>query len=97
MATGLKEVALIAGVSVQTASDILNCGRHDRYNPNTQARVKEVAQEQRYRPQRLGRVLRAQSTGMIGFVTANFSRGWPVGVLQRLSVPRGNESSPQRA
>jgi LacI family transcriptional regulator len=73
MATGLKEVAQVAGVSVQTASDILNCGREHRYDPSTQARVKEVAQEQRYRPQRLGRVLRAQSTGMIGFVTANFS------------------------
>jgi DNA-binding LacI/PurR family transcriptional regulator len=60
-------------VSVQTASDILNCGRHDRYDPETQERVRQTAQKQQYRPQRMGRVMRNKMTGIVGFVAANVS------------------------
>ena len=73
MPVNLKEIATKAGVSIQTASDILNCGRHDRYDPKTQARVREIALQHHYRPQRSGRVLRSQTTGIVGFVAANFS------------------------
>jgi DNA-binding LacI/PurR family transcriptional regulator len=73
MSAGLKEVAAAAGVSIQTVSDILNCGRQDRYDPETQSRVRKIALKQHYRPQRSGRVLRSQSTGMVGFVAANYS------------------------
>lgn len=73
MPVSLKEIAAAAGVSVQTASDIINCGRHDRYALETQARVREVALQHHYRPQRSGRVLRAQITGVVGFVAANVS------------------------
>lgn len=73
MPAGLKQIAEAAGVCVQTASDILNCGRQDRYDPKTQARVRKVAERQQYLPQRLGRVLRSKATGLVGFVAANFS------------------------
>ncbi|MGA2869866.1 MAG: LacI family DNA-binding transcriptional regulator [Verrucomicrobiota bacterium] len=73
MSAGLKEVAAAAGVSVQTVSDILNCGRQDRYDPKTQSLVRKIALQQHYRPQRSGRVLRSQSTGIVGFIAANYS------------------------
>jgi LacI family transcriptional regulator len=73
MPVGLKEIAAAAGLSVQTVSDILNCGRHDRYDPETQSHVRRVAEQHHYRPQRSGRVLRSQSNGIVGFLAANYS------------------------
>ncbi len=74
MRTTLKDVALRAGVSVNTTSDILN-GGDMRYSEKTRRRVQEVAQSMNYRPNRQARILRGVKSGLIGMLK-------PVSVIQ---------------
>ncbi len=74
MATTLKDVAQSIGVSVQTASDILNSG-DTRYSEETRRKVQEAAQRLNYRPNRQARILRGAKSGLIGMLK-------PVSVIQ---------------
>ncbi|MGM7424646.1 LacI family DNA-binding transcriptional regulator [Cellulosimicrobium sp. CpK407] len=65
----LKDVAAEAGVSVTTVSHVLNETPHTRINEQTRQRVLAVAAEMDYRPNRIARSLRTQSSGMIGLLT----------------------------
>ncbi len=66
---GIKQVAELAGVSVTTVSHVLNETPHTRVNEKTRQRVLESAAKLDYRPNRLARGLRTQSSGMIGLLT----------------------------
>lgn len=66
---GIRDVAHAAGVSVTTVSHVLNETPHTRVNAETRDRVKAVAAELNYRPNRLARGLRTKTSGMIGLLT----------------------------
>lgn len=74
MRTTLKDVALAAGVSVNTTSDILN-GGDMRYSEQTRRRVEKEARRMNYRPNRQARILRGAKSGLIGMLK-------PVSVIQ---------------
>lgn len=68
MAATLRQVAERAGVSVRTASYILN-GRGPRsFRPQTIDRVERAAEELRYRPNRLAQAVRSGRFGAVGLV-----------------------------
>lgn len=63
----MKNVAEMAGVSVHTASDILNCG-DTRYRESTVKRVQTAAHKLGYRANRAAQSLRKRQTSTIGIV-----------------------------
>lgn len=63
----LKDVAGKAGVSVNTASDILN-GGDCRYRPETRRRVAEIARRLGYRPHRQAQAIRTGRSGLLGLL-----------------------------
>ena len=68
MAT-IRDVADAAGFSTTTVSHVLNDVQGKRIAETTRNRVREVAEELRYRPNRLAQGLRTQRTHTIGFVS----------------------------
>ncbi len=60
----MREVALLAGVSVKTVSNVVNNYQHVR--PETRARVQHAIAELGYRPNQSARGLRYGRTGVIG-------------------------------
>lgn len=64
----LKDVAALAGVSVHTVSDILNCG-DKRYRAETAEKVREAAKELGYRANRSAQSLRKKKTRTIGVIS----------------------------
>lgn len=62
--TTMSQVAALAGVSVQTVSNVLNSPGVVR--PETAARVRDVIRELDYRPNHAARQLRTQRSGLIG-------------------------------
>jgi LacI family transcriptional regulator len=66
----LKDVAREAGVSITTASVVLNDKRDGvRVTESTRARVRHAADELGYRPNQMARDLRQRSSRAIGFVS----------------------------
>lgn len=66
MAVRLKDVALRAGVSVRTVSNVVHEFRH--VAPATRARVQEALDELGYRPNTAARQLRGGRTGLVALV-----------------------------
>lgn len=66
---GIRDVARAAGVSVTTVSHVLNETPNTRTSDTTRERVREVARELGYSPNRLARGLRTRTSGMIGLLT----------------------------
>ena len=66
----LKDVAAQAGVSVQTASKVLN-GRDVRVASDTAERIQVAARELGYQPNMIARSLLGQSTMTIGLVAGS--------------------------
>ncbi|GAT74412.1 LacI family DNA-binding transcriptional regulator [Microbacterium hydrocarbonoxydans] len=66
---GIRDVAEHAGVSVTTVSHVLNETPHTRTSEETATRVRAAAEELGYRPNRLARGLRTQTSGMVGLLT----------------------------
>lgn len=64
---GIHEVARAAGVSTTTVSHALN--DRGKVSQATRERVRRVAQELGYRPNRIASALRNRRTGVIGFVS----------------------------
>lgn len=72
----LADVAGRAGVSVTTASYILNGrGSQMRIRPETEERVRDAAAALHYRPNRNARSLRMQSSATIGVISDNIAGG----------------------
>ncbi|GAB5077148.1 LacI family DNA-binding transcriptional regulator [Arthrobacter sp. AD-310] len=70
---GIKDVARAAGVSVTTVSHVLNDVAYARVSPETKEKVRAVAEELGYGPNRLAQALRTQRTGMIGLVSEDIA------------------------
>lgn len=66
---GIKDVADAAGVSVTTVSHVLNNVAYARISPMTREKVKTVATELGYDPNRMAQALRTQRSGMLGFIS----------------------------
>ncbi|WP_273845888.1 LacI family DNA-binding transcriptional regulator [Rubrobacter calidifluminis] len=67
----LRDVAQEAGVSIKTVSRVINGERE--VNPETAARVSEVAAKLGYRPNELARSLKGRRTRTIGLMIADIS------------------------
>lgn len=63
----LRQIARAAGVSVSSASHILN-GRSVRYSDATRARVESIARRLGYRPNRYAQTMRRRRSGIIGLL-----------------------------
>lgn len=70
---GIKDVAFAAGVSVTTVSHVLNEVSYARISPETRDKVKSVAEQLGYGPNRLAQALRTQRTGMLGLVSEDIA------------------------
>jgi LacI family transcriptional regulator len=68
----LKHVALEAGVSIQTASAILN--NRPGYTDETRRRVLEAAQKLHYRPSAGARSMRTRKTNTLAFIVSDISQ-----------------------
>ena len=66
---GIRDVARAAGVSVTTVSHVLNETPHTRTSEATRDRVRSVARDLGYTPNRLARGLRTRASDMIGLLT----------------------------
>lgn len=69
MTVKLRDVALKAGVSVSTVSNVLNGYTKSGISQETFQKVRRVAEEMGYRPNALARSLKVQRTNTIGFYT----------------------------
>lgn len=67
----MKEVAAIAGVSIQTVSAIINC--KPGISPETSARVNAAIQQLGYRPYSLARSLRTRQTHTIALIVTDIN------------------------
>lgn len=70
---GIKEVAVAAGVSVTTVSHVLNDVSYARISTETRDKVRSVAEQLGYGPNRLAQALRTQRTGMLGLVSEDIA------------------------
>jgi len=69
MKASLTSIAKVAGVSATTVHDALyDCGR---VHPETRAKIKAMAQQLGYRPNRMAQTLRRQRSGLLGVVLSN--------------------------
>ena len=68
--SNLKEIAKASGVSLETASRVLNGKYKGRtaHSQDVMKRVNEAAERMRYRPHNAARSMRTRSSGMIGLV-----------------------------
>jgi len=68
-ATTLRDVALAAGVSIKTVSNVVN--DHPHVRPAMRERVRAVIDELDYRPNGIGRQLRQGRTGLVALAVPN--------------------------
>ncbi|MBO1752644.1 LacI family DNA-binding transcriptional regulator [Actinotalea sp. BY-33] len=78
-AATLRDVALLAGVSVATASKALN-GR-DNVHPDTRRRVVEAAERISFTPNSLAQAILAGSTGTVGLLTNDLEGRFSLPIL----------------
>ena len=64
----IKDIAERAGVSIATVSMVLNGKPGTRVSPKTVDRVKKIAQELRYIPDRNAQLLKGRDSSMVGLV-----------------------------
>ncbi len=78
-APGLKDVAIAANVSLTTAGNVLRSGaegQRKHFSEETALRVREAARQLGYNPNRAARAMRTRESGVIGFVSVNYSQKW---------------------
>ncbi len=83
MSVGLREISRLSGVSVGTASDILNRGQSGLYRADTIERVMSFARREGYRANRFAQTMRTRRSTIIGFAAANFTSA---GVLDNYNI-----------
>ncbi len=81
----LSTIAKATGLSINAISDIINCNRANLYRPETVERVTRVAREINYRPNRAAKMLLANRSHTIGFVTMGVGDG--AGVANQVVYP----------
>lgn len=83
----LEDIAKLAGVSKATVSSVLN-GRAEKYRikPETQARVRKIAEEHGYRPNHSAAALRRGRSHSIGFIIPDFENRSFLRIAKRLEA-----------
>ena len=79
----LRDIAAEAGVSPATVSKFLN-GHHGEMSPATRDRVAEVVERTGYRPNRMARSLRLDSSHTLGVVLADVANPYSGAMLEEL-------------
>lgn len=74
MTVTMREVALVAGVSPKTVSNVVN--NHPYVHPVTRARVQQAIAELGYRPNHSARGLRSGRTGVIGLAVPEMRQAY---------------------
>lgn len=87
MAVRLKDVAQRAGVSVKTASNVINDYPHIR--PETRARVQAAIDELRYRPNLSARRLKYRRAGFLALALPRLDEPYFAELAARLSAEAG--------
>lgn len=77
---GIKDVALKAGVSIATVSNVIN--QTKAVSPELTARVYEAIEQLDYQVNPVGRGLKSNRTGQIGVVVPSFSQVYFPAILQ---------------
>jgi DNA-binding LacI/PurR family transcriptional regulator len=72
MSADLKAVAAHCGYSINTVSDILNCGRASLYRQETVRKVRASAEELSYQPNRHAQFVRTRRSHTAGFASINY-------------------------
>lgn len=90
--TTLRDLAALAGVSVNTISRALN--NREGVNPNTKARILQLAQEHNYRPNIMARTMRGVQSSMIGALIGDITDNFFVQLLSGVEEEAGRESMP---
>ena len=80
----LRDLAKLAGVSVNTVSRALN--DRDGVNEQTRARILQLAEEHHYRPNIMARTMRGIQSNMIGTLVGDITDNFFVQLLDRKSV-----------
>ncbi|TFC07146.1 MULTISPECIES: LacI family DNA-binding transcriptional regulator [Cryobacterium] len=75
----IRDVAAAAGVSVSTVSKALSDGY--RVNPETRARVKEIAKSLHFTPNRQAQSLHSGRTGTVGLLTSDLDGRFSIPVM----------------
>ena len=84
MAARLKDVAARAGVSVKTASNVVN--NYPHIKPSTRARVQEAIQELRYRPNESARQLKYGRAGFLALAVPQVNVPYFAELAARISA-----------
>ena len=82
MRVSLRDVARQAGVSVNTASGVLNPRSGSRISVATRERVRRAADELGYHPNHLAGSLRSGKTSTIGLMLSSLSNPYFLSILQ---------------
>lgn len=91
MASSIKDVATHAGISIATVSRAVNAP--ERVSPETLARVQAAMDALQYRPNALGRQLRAVRTGLVGVVLPSLANPCSPNVCRASTRPRRRAAS----
>jgi len=72
MAVTLKDIALLAGVSRQAVSAVLNNSQNSRVSKENRKKILEIAKQKKYKANHSARHLRGMPTKTIGIITGNY-------------------------
>ena len=84
MAARLRDVAELAGVSVKTASNVIN--NYPHIKPSTRARVEAAVQQLRYRPNESARQLKHGRSGFLALAVPQLDAPYFAELATRLSA-----------
>lgn len=88
----IRDVARLAGVSIASVSRALNAGT-GRVSEATRRKVDEAARTLSYRPNQVGRALRAQSTNTFALINSNIQNNFYAAVAWELEHRLAAEKS----
>lgn len=88
----LRDLAKLAGVSVNTVSRALN--DRDGVNEQTRARILQLAEEHHYRPNIMARTMRGIQSNMIGTLVGDITDNFFVQLLAGVEEEIGHASMP---
>ena len=84
MAVSLREVADVAGVSLSTVSEVLNNSERARIGEETRVRVRDVARDLGYQPNRMARSLITGRTQTIGLMISGLQNPFFVSLIEAI-------------
>lgn len=78
----IKDVARLSGVSIATVSRVIN--EADNVNPDTKEKVMQVISKLNYKPNRIARGLKNNTTNTIGIIVSNIANPFFMNVIREI-------------